>query len=119
MKSIGLPVFLLLCALGLALPVQAQQGPGGGRFMRELQSGMLLSQQDRRDEMPARRDRERQPDSAGDRSGEAARPHRLTPEERRQVRQDIHDAGRDLYRPERSRYPQRRFPPRQNRESSG
>lgn len=35
-----------------------------------------------------------------DRRGEddAARPQRLSPEERRQLRRDVHDAGRELYR---------------------
>ncbi len=34
--------------------------------------------------------------------GEAAQKPRMTPEERRQLRRDVHDAGRDLY-PERMR----------------
>jgi len=38
----------------------------------------------------------------GDREAdEQQRPTRLTPEERRELRRDVHDAGRDLYRPHR------------------
>lgn len=36
--------------------------------------------------------------SAPDHAHEARRQSRMSPEERRQLRRDVHDAGRDLYR---------------------
>lgn len=36
-----------------------------------------------------------------DEDGQPQRPQRLSPEERRELRRDVNDAGRDLYRPHR------------------
>lgn len=44
--------------------------------------------------MPAERRLEQMPADDGDSRG---RGQRLSPEERRQLRRDVHDAGRDLY----------------------
>ena len=81
--------WLSLTALLLALgPAQAEppQGRGEGKSRQEA------AQADRRDE--ARRDdgREGRRDEQGNRP-----PPRLSPEERRELRQQIHEAGHDVY----------------------
>lgn len=104
MKPARLPlVLLLLAVLGAAQPVLAQNNAGGGgRFLRERPAGMQKQLPPRRDDADARGKRD---DGASD----SPRRQQLTPEERRQLRHDIHEAGRELY-PDR---PQRRFQRRQ------
>lgn len=83
-----LAVFLagIVIALAASLPAQAQ--PGG----RERGWGAERQQQEfRRDGDLQRRQQERM-------SGEQGRPGRLTPEERQQLRRDIREHGRDVYR---------------------
>lgn len=70
----------------LALPVQAQQGQGGGaRFARPGPARPAPPQQ-----IPAR--------DAGMQQAMPQRDPRMTPDERRQLRRDVHDHGRDIYR---------------------
>ncbi|MDD5248570.1 MAG: hypothetical protein PHY45_06280 [Rhodocyclaceae bacterium] len=45
------------------------------------------------------------PPGAAPQRQEFVPPGRLSPEERRQLRRDIHDAGRELYRPNPQRQP--------------
>lgn len=108
MKSTHLPLaLLLLTVLGTSLPVEAQPGPGGGaRFARERQGGQ--GGMERR--VPPRRESAEMPRRGNDSAGDEDRRRRLTQEERRSLRRDIEDAGRDIYRPER---PSRRFPHRE------
>ena len=58
---------------------RGQGGPGGGQGMQRM--------------MPDARPTQFMPD------GEMQQRHRMTPEERRQLRRDVHDAGRELYPP--------------------
>ena len=85
-RSLFVP--FLWAVLGIAEPCTAappsqgtDQRPGPERA-RELPAG------ERRSEEARQRDEER-------------RPPRLSPEERRALRQQIHEAGHDLYRPKR------------------
>lgn len=78
-------------ALVASLPVYAQ--PDGRDPPRRFQQERPLPPQrelPRRGADEPRRDRQR--------SDEAARPGRLSPEERQQLRRDIREAGRDVYR---------------------
>lgn len=88
------PVRLLLAAvLALAvLPPAAAGDPGGFRLQR-----------DGAGDRPQRPPRPPQDGGAwAPRRDEAPPPpQRLTPDERRQLRRDVHDAGRDLYPPRR------------------
>jgi hypothetical protein len=82
--------------LTAASPGHAQQPPpGGGRRMEPPMRPMPPPQ---RDQTPAR-------DFRGDRDAQDPRRGQLSPEERRQLRRDIGDHGRDVYR-------DRRPPPR-------
>ncbi len=88
-----LPIVLLTLSMVCFAPL-AQAMPGGGRFAQRQAQGS--EQQGFLREAPPsfqRRD--------GGSTGEAARPQRLSPEERRQLRRDIHEAGRDIYSPRR------------------
>lgn len=73
----------VLLALAAGLPAQAQPGDGRHRFERQQQREF------RREEVQ-RRQQERD-----EREG---RQGRLTPEERQQLRRDIREHGRDVYR---------------------
>ncbi len=86
-----LTIWLSLTALLLALgPAQAEPPQGRGEDKSRHEAG----QGERRDE--ARRDEARRDDR-----GSRAQP-RLSPEERRELRQQIHEAGHDVYhRPKR------------------
>ncbi len=94
-----LPLFALLLVAPLVLA-----NPGGGRFGQHEQS----RQNDQQRQSPQRefqRDSPREEPQRFQRrdegnSGEQQR-QRLSPEERRQLRRDIHDAGRDIYPPRR------------------
>ncbi len=105
MKPARLPlVLLLLAVLGSAQPVLAQRdGGGGGRFLRERPAGMQKQMPPQRNEADARGNRD---EGAGD----GPRRQQLSPEERQQLRRDIHEAGRDIYHHDR---PQRRGQRRQ------
>jgi len=82
-----------------AWPSHAQpQGPGGGRRMDPPARPMPP--------MPPQRDQQPMRDPRGDRDAhDPRRGQHLSPEERRQLRRDIGDHGRDVYR-------DRRPPPR-------
>jgi hypothetical protein len=70
----------------LALPVQAQQGqPAGPRFARPGPARPAPPQQ-----IPAH--------NAGPHNASPQRDPRMSPDERRQLRRDVHDHGRDIYR---------------------
>ncbi len=81
--------FLAGVFLAVAASAPAQAQPGG----RERAWGAERQQQRefRRDEDLQRRQQDRM-------TGEQRRPGRLTPEERQQLRRDIREHGRDVYR---------------------
>lgn len=72
-----------------AVPGYAQQGGGGGR--RGMDRPMRQAPPPQREQMPPR-------DSRNDRDAQDPRRGQLSPEERRQLRRDIGDHGRDVYR---------------------
>jgi hypothetical protein len=83
--------------LAAAVPGHAQPpGPGGGR--RGMEPPMRPMPPTQRDQMPPR-------DFRGGREAPDPRRGQMSPEERRQLRRDISDHGRDVY-PDR-RPPQR------------
>lgn len=86
MKYLALLVGMLV-AVAASLPVQAQPGARDPSWRAERQQQREL----RRDEEMQRRRQERMTDEQ-DRQG------RLTPEERQQLRRDIREHGRDVYR---------------------
>ncbi len=90
------PVQLLL-VLSMLLG-SAQAMPGGGRFAaRDGQGeGFSREQPNYQREAPGRFQRH---DPGSGVANEPQRQQRLSPEERRQLRRDVHQAGRDLYRP--------------------
>lgn len=65
----------------------ARDGQRQERFQRDAPQRDRQERFQRRDEWSGRGDR-----------GDDARQQRMSPEERRQLRRDVHDAGRDLYR---------------------
>ena len=74
----------VLLVLVASLPAQAQPGDGQRRFERFQQQREM-----RREEFQRRQ---------FERDGQEGRPGRLTPEERQQLRRDIREHGRDVYR---------------------
>lgn len=115
MKTVRHLLLFLLLATGLSLTVQAQPGPGGGRFMRERSVDGPRQMPLRRDGANGRESRDErglrdERKSRDDRLGNDDQRKQMTAEERRKLRRDIEDAGRDIYRPER---PSRRFPRRE------
>jgi hypothetical protein len=83
--------------LAAAWPGHAQQPPpGGGR--RGMEPPMRPMPPPQREQLPPR-------DFRGDRDAHDPRRGQLSPEERRQLRRDIGDHGRDVYRDRRQ--PQR------------
>lgn len=85
----------VLAALAASLPAQAQPGDGMRRFehlqrQRELHRGDFQRQREMRREEFQRHPLERE--------GQEGRPGRLTPEERQQLRRDIREHGREVYR---------------------
>lgn len=87
-RRIGLIAALMLCmaevsAQGMGRPPRDRDGPRQQRIMPESRPTQFAPE------------------------GGAAR-QRMTPEERRKLRQDVHDAGRDLY-PDRMRERRREF----------
>lgn len=92
-------------SLSLSLPAQAQpsgfrgQGSGVG-FQRERHSRQFQPQPQRQEDEGRRSWRDqRQGDGGAAANGGNEHPGRLSPEERRQLRRDIRDAGQDVYRP--------------------
>jgi hypothetical protein len=82
----------VLVALAVALPAYAQPGDGSRRLERQQQMREFHRQREfRREQDFQRRHRERQ-------QLDEERAGRLTPEERRQLRRDIREHGRDVYR---------------------
>jgi hypothetical protein len=88
------PVLLLLPLLFGS----AQAMPGGGRFAaRDGQGeGFSRAQPNYQREAPGRFQRH---DPGSGVANEPQRQQRLSPEERRQLRRDVHQAGRELYSP--------------------
>ena len=76
-------------ALLAAWPAFSQQGPQGPHGRRGERMGPTAGQPQGRPLPPAR--------EAGQ-VGPPGRPERMTPEDRRQLRQDIHQHGREVYR---------------------
>jgi hypothetical protein len=77
----GSAVFVLLVAL-VSLPAAAQHGQGGGRYAGPGRP-TPPQQASQRDMKQQQRD--------------ANRDARMTPEQRRQLRRDVADHGRDIY----------------------
>jgi hypothetical protein len=75
-------------ALAAAWPSHAQQGPPPGRRTMDRQQPMQPMRPQR--ELPAR--------PADYRERDEPRRHSMTPDERRQLRRDITDHGREVYR---------------------
>ncbi|RLJ64809.1 hypothetical protein [Sulfurisoma sediminicola] len=95
MKLAG-PITLLAALLAAALPAFAQPGGGrhgAGRQERESSERQQM-QQERGDLRNDVRGEYWRYESSG---GRCEGPCRMTPEERRQLRRDIDDAGRTLY----------------------
>lgn len=88
---------LLALMLALAAPL-AQAMPGGGRFL-QAREGQRQNAPQRQQQAPNFQREEPQRFQRRDEgnAGEQQR-QRFSPEERRQLRRDIHDAGRDIYR---------------------
>lgn len=80
----------IFMALAVSLPAQAQPGDGPRRFERFQQQRDFQRQREMRREEFQRQQQERQE--------QEGRPGRLTPEERQQLRRDIREHGRDVYR---------------------
>jgi hypothetical protein len=90
------PIVLLAALLAAALPALAQPGGGrhgAGRPERESSERQQM-QQERGDLRNDVRGEYWRYDASG---GRCEGPCRMTPEERRQLRRDIDDAGRTLY----------------------
>lgn len=83
------PAFLagIFVAVTASLPAQAQPGGRDPAWRAERQQ----QREFRRDEEMQRRHQDRM-------AGEEGRHGRLTPEERQQLRRDIREHGRDVYR---------------------
>lgn len=87
----GVAAALLLCVV---LTPQAQAESLNGRELREgIRRGNAQNQQPLQDPREARRPYFPRQESRD----EQQRPPRLSPEERRQLRRDIKDAGREIY----------------------
>jgi hypothetical protein len=78
-------------AVAAIMPAYAQQ-------RRPLRERPPLQQ---RQEMPQRGFQQHEFQQGENSRGEGGQPGRMSPDERRQLRRDIHDAGRELYRGER------------------
>ena len=96
MKRIVLSSLAGMLVLAVAWPASAQPGGRERPHRRER-----VEQAER--ERPAHPHARVQAQSADESS---APPARMSREERRQLRRDIHEAGRDLYPPHRERPPQ-------------
>ena len=90
----------ILIALSVSAPAQARKGDGDGFRGQRAEDRVV-----REDRFPApQRDfgRERQDERRFQDEGPGGK-RRLTPEEARDLRRDIRDAGRDIYRPDNRR----------------
>jgi hypothetical protein len=88
----GVATALLLCVV---LMPQAQAESFNGRELREgIRRGNAQNQQPLRDPREAQRPYFQRQEG---REEQPPRPPRLSPEERRQLRRDIKDAGREIY----------------------
>lgn len=85
---IGMAAALLLLATGVAAQGPQRLGPGRGAMGDGPRRMMPVEQ---------RSGPEVQRDAESRDAGLRERGPRLSPEERRQLRRDVHDAGRDLY----------------------
>lgn len=87
---------LVALVLALAAPL-VQANPGNGRA--HPRDGNRQNGPQRQQQQPnqQREEQQRPPRRDEGNAGEQQR-QRLSPEERRQLRRDIHDAGRDIYR---------------------
>lgn len=74
----------ILVALAASLPAQAQAGDGQRRFERFQQQREMRREEFQHHQL--------------EREGQQGRYGRLTPEERQQLRRDIREHGREVYR---------------------
>ncbi len=91
------PLFrpLCLCALWFAFGAVLAEPAGGRGGQGRSDSAPAPAEQGRRND-------ESRPSSPQD---AARRPSKLSPEERKELRQQIHEAGHDLYQPKRQAPP--------------
>lgn len=100
MKSLTALAGVLL-ALAASLPAQAQPGDGQRRFERYQQQREFRREEAQRQREFRREEFQRRQQEHDNRAG---RQDRLTPEERQQLRRDIREHGRDVYRDRPRRY---------------
>jgi len=104
--TLRLAAIALALGFSLSLSLTAQAQPSGFRgqggsvgFQRERHPGQFESQRQTEDGGRHSWRDQRQSDGGAAANGGNERPGRLSPEERRQLRRDIRDAGQDVYRP--------------------
>jgi len=85
----------VLISLVLSLPAQAQPGDGSRRFERFQQQREMRREEFQRQREFRREEFQRRQQEREEREGH---PGRLSPEERQQLRRDIREHGRDVYR---------------------
>jgi len=84
-----------LMAVAAGLPAQAQPGDGSRNFERFQQQREMRREEFQRQREFRREEFQRRQQERDEREG---RHGRLTPEERQQLRRDIREHGRDVYR---------------------
>lgn len=104
--------FLLVLASGALVLAAALPAAAAGPFGRQAQFSPFMQQQDQRfgqrrsaDRRVPQRDVQRSPPQRDAAQGSR---DRMSPEERQQLRRDIHDAGKDIYRGQGPRRVERR-----------
>ncbi|MRR50945.1 MAG: hypothetical protein EG825_08520 [Rhodocyclaceae bacterium] len=103
--TLRLAAIALVLGVSLPQPLTAQAQPGGFRGQGGG-AGFQRERHPRQFQPPRQADdggrqswRDQRSGDGGAANGGDGRPERLSPEERRQLRRDIRDAGQDVYRP--------------------
>jgi hypothetical protein len=92
---------LLAFALVLAVPL-GYANAADGRFVQREDNRQNYPQRQPQQQPVFQREMPQQyPRRYENDGGEPQRSQRMSPDERRQLRRDVHDAGRDLYEPRR------------------
>ena len=86
----GIAAALLACAV--LMPQAHAESPNAREFRDGIRKGNAQNQQQLRNQREARRSYFQRKEGSDEQ-----RPQRLSPEERRQLRRDIKDAGREIY----------------------